>query len=140
MVAVEITPRREYTPYQLGSAQNVWTDVIFHVIAENDEEAQKIADIIGHQTEKTIFMFDPDRMADDDVFPLDANGDRVSGAMSYPKLVSHSGVGGYRDTGSNIQYGKLTFSDSNFSNGQWLSHNVYTTSVDMTTHVVLTDI
>lgn len=87
-IAVEIVPRRTMRGYQLGGGQWVYTDVIFHCIAEDEMTRNKLLDIVSFQNDKTIYMFDSNEIAKSGAFPMDYNGVPVSGALRYPDLIS----------------------------------------------------
>lgn len=88
-IAVEIVPRRTFKGYQLGGGQFVYTDVLFHCLAEDEITRNKLVDIVSLQNDKTIFMFDSNKIASSGDFPLDYNGVPVSGAMRYPDLIDN---------------------------------------------------
>jgi len=90
-IAVEMVPRRTFKPYQLGGGQYVTTDVLFHIYAEDEYTRDKLVDIVALQDDKTIYMFDTNRMTTDSRFPLDYRGAKASGALTYPDLVRPSG-------------------------------------------------
>ena len=105
VVAVEVVPRRRFKGYQLGGGQYVWTDILFHVMAENESERDKLVDIISMQNDKVIYLFNSDRLAKESRMPLDYRGmfsehAQASGALGYPAYVKDSGQpevgGGYR--------------------------------------------
>jgi len=123
--------------YELGNNLHwTYTDVIFHVIGEDDTSVNRISDILDRQMDKTILMFDMNRMTIENRFPLDYRGSKNDDALTYPSLVAATGDGGYRyNTGTLL--GKLTISDSNTQNGAWIHQNVYHQTVKWTTEVVL---
>ena len=89
--AVEMVPSRRSKPYQLGGGQWVYQDAIFHVYAEEEYTRDKLVDIISFQDDKTLYLFDTNRMTADNRFPLDYRGAKASGALTYPELVKPSG-------------------------------------------------
>jgi hypothetical protein len=90
-IAVEIVPRRTLRGYQLGGGQFVDTDILFHCLAEDAITRNKIIDIVSLQNDKTIFMFDTNKVAKNNEFPLDYLGVPVSGALRYPDLIEKYG-------------------------------------------------
>jgi len=96
-VIVEATPRTSRRPYEIGSTR-AWVrqDVLFHVLADNPDDVKFLHDAITYQWQKQFFLFDLNRMFQDEKFPLDAGGSPVTGAMMYPQLVAPTGEGGYR--------------------------------------------
>jgi hypothetical protein len=80
---IDLTPENK-----LGGGQYVETDVLFHCLAEDEFTRNKLIDIVSLQNEKTIWMFDSNKIANSGDFPLDYMGVPVSGALRYPDLVS----------------------------------------------------
>ncbi len=99
-IAVEITENTRFEPYQLGGGQYTFTDVLFHVVAEDRYLRDKMLNIISFQNDKNIHLFDTNRMSAENRWPLDYRGTIASGSLTYPDLVAVSGAGGFRrDTG-----------------------------------------
>lgn len=61
-ITVEVVPPHQMAPYQLGGGQLARNDVIFNVIAENDWECANILDVITHQNDRNIYMYNPNKM------------------------------------------------------------------------------
>lgn len=88
-IAIEIVPKRTMKPYELGAlGQFVYTDVLFHCIAEDDQTRNKLVDIVSMQNDSIIPMFDTNQISKNDAFPLNNFGYPVSGALRYPDLLS----------------------------------------------------
>lgn len=91
-LAVEVIPPKKLTPYQLGGGQWVTNDVLYHVITENEWECKNIMDQITYQNDRTIYLYDPNKMAASGVSIYDNLGSvtsvgRASG--QYPSLVDN---------------------------------------------------
>jgi hypothetical protein len=86
-IAVEVVPNRKFKPYQLGGGQWVYTDVIFHCIAEDEITRNKLLDIVSMQSDKNVPLFDSNRINENRDYPLDYNGVPVPSALRYPDLV-----------------------------------------------------
>lgn len=136
LVAVELGYEK-YQGYQIGGSQYANVGVKFHVIGE-DKVVNRLAHVIGSQKDKTIFMFDSNRMAEDDAFPLTQKGDKHSNTMVYKDLVKYSGDGGYRYMG--ILAGKLTLAETNVQESQNLNETVFQKTVTIDTQSVLNKI
>jgi len=134
-IAVEVVPRRKMDPYQLGGGQYVTTDVLFHIMTEDGHTRDSLVDAITFQKEKSIYMFDVNRMARKNAYPLDYRGTAVSGALRYPDLVAPSADGGYRWDG--IQSGKLRFLDTSSQEVSMLNPSLYTGVVRTSMEVIL---
>ena len=86
-IAVEIVPSRKFKGYQLGGGQWVYTDVLFHCLAEDEHTRNKLVDIVSLQNDKRIHLFDSNAINAAKEFPIDYRGVPVSGALRYPDLV-----------------------------------------------------
>jgi hypothetical protein len=89
-VVIECGRRSAPEGLQLGGGHKVKQQIIFNVLTEYPSENSKLLDIIGYQQDKTIFLFDLNKLADSGVFPLDTYGSRVSNALMYPDLVAEN--------------------------------------------------
>ena len=140
VLAIETVRRSPSVPHELGGyAQHVYTDVLFHVLAEDNYTRDKLLDIVSLQEEKSIFMFDSDRIGRNNAFPLDYRGTTNSGALRYPELVAHSGSPdlGYRIGGPSNLSSQLTFKSANSQEYSDLSPNLYHGVVRVTTEVIM---
>jgi len=135
-VAVEVVPRRTMKPYQIGGGQYVSTDILFHIITEEEHTRDKLIDVITLQKEKAFHAFDVNRMARKGAFPLDYRGMTVSGAPIYPVLVAPSADGGYRWS-DGIERGKVLFTDTGSSSTTVLHPSLYTGVVRTSMEVIL---
>jgi hypothetical protein len=96
VVAIEIAPRQRRSPYQIGGGEWIYQDVNFHILAEKKPDRNKLIDILAPQTDKTIYLYDINKIADSGRYPLNVNGSLASGALCYPALVEGQDVGGFR--------------------------------------------
>jgi len=88
-VVVEAVPRRTFTPYELGSlTQIVKQDVLFHIVAESRWWRNQLIDVISYQQDKMLQLYDTDKIANSNVFPLDFRGMVVSPSSTYDALVN----------------------------------------------------
>jgi hypothetical protein len=127
-IAIEVVPRRTMRGYQLGGGQIVFTDVLFHCIAEDEITRNKLVDIISFQNDKTIYMFDSNRIANSGDMPLDYRGFPVSGALRYPDLIEK------------YPSKKLGFQNSTVQGMDMINTNFYAGIVRTTTEVIQTNI
>lgn len=141
-VAVEVLTRRDLKPYALGGQHYINTQALFHVLAEDDYTKDKLLDIISFQDEKTLYMFDSDRIGRSGVFPLDYRGStrntdkdgNVVNSLRYPELVQPSGDGGYRYEG--VVGGKMVLKDAIVQESGDISPNLYHGVVRTTIEVI----
>ena len=88
-IVVEAVPRRTFKPYELGSiSQIVRQDVIFHILAESRWWRNQLIDVVSLQQDKTLQLYDTDKIAEANVFPLDFRGMVVSTTSTYDALVN----------------------------------------------------
>lgn len=123
-IAVEVVPRRTMRGFQLGGGQWVSTDVLFHCIAEDEITRNKLVDIISFQNDKTIYMFDSNRIANSGDMPLDYRGFPVSGALRYPDLIEK------------YPSKKMRFQNSTVQGMDMINTNFYAGIVRTTTEVI----
>tara|TARA_B100000519_G_C14248266_1_gene441011 strand:+ start:1512 stop:2540 length:1029 start_codon:yes stop_codon:yes gene_type:complete len=135
VIAVEMVQGRNLEPYALGTMTHyVNTDVLFHVMAEEDYTRDKLLDIVSLQEEKTILMFDSDRIGRNDAFPLDYRGMVKNDALRYPELVKPSGESGYRYGG--VSGSVMTFKEATVQVSDAFNENLYHGVVRMNTEVI----
>jgi hypothetical protein len=88
-IILEIVPRRNFQPYELGNlSQWVNQDMLFHILAESRWARNQLIDIISFQNDKTIWLFDSNLIALSGAYPLDFRGMLLPGGLMYPELVS----------------------------------------------------
>jgi len=129
-IAIEIVPRRSFVGYQLGGGQIVYTDVLFHIMAEEEYMRNKLIDVITFQNEKTIFSYGSNLLSKDNNYPIDYRGVPNSGALRYPELVRTTSEGGYRN--NRIRFSSMTSQDMTT-----VHPNLYTAIVRCRTEVIL---
>ena len=125
-IAVEVVPRRSFAGYQIGGGQYVYTDVVFHCLAENSYTRNQLLDIVSLQNEKSFFLFDSDKIASSGAFPLDYAGIPVSGALRYPEL-----IGTYSNT-----HREIRMKDMTIQNMDAINSNLYGGIVRVTTEYI----
>ena len=114
-IAVEIVPRRSFRGYQLGGGQYIYTDVLFHCIAEDAYTRNSLLDIVSLQNEKTIRLFNSTKLGASGAFPIDYRGVPVPSALRYPDLVDKYHGGSARFLDSTVQ--GMEIINSNFTAG-----------------------
>lgn len=106
-IAIEVVPNRKFKGYQLGGGQWVYTDVLFHCIAEDELTRNKLIDIVSMQSEKAISLLDINGVYENGDYPLDYNGVPVSGALRYPDLIERYDGGELRFINVAVQEMKM---------------------------------
>lgn len=133
-IAVEINPIGDTRPYALGTgARYARHTVLCHILAESDNMARRLADILADQTHKNIYLFDSNMIAASSAFPLDYRGMTVSNPLTYPDLVAHNNDGGYR-------WRRLRFIEGEGRKVQELHPELYYATTRLEVEVVLTEV
>lgn len=127
-IAIEVVPTRNFKGYQLGGGQWVYTDVLFHCIAEDEMTRNKLIDVVSLQSNKAISLLDINSISDDGDYPLDYRGVPVAHALEYPDLLDlHNG-------------GKLRFSNVKVQDMIMVGQDIFGGVVRYTTEGVKTNI
>lgn len=130
MVAIEGSKSVGRSPYELGSFRNVVSDSThIHIIAEDDEQCKHLADIIGDQYPRTIFLLDLDMIAKSGDYPLDYRGSKVANLKTYPQLVGTEEDKRYR-------LNKLDIVDANIVDSRWISFDCYKRTVKLDLEII----
>lgn len=95
-IAFEISPVRRFKGYQLGGGQWVYTDIMVHCIAEDEQTRNMLVDIVSLQNNKTIYMIDSDALHEQNKYPLDYRGSPNPSALFYPDLINDYYGGDFR--------------------------------------------
>jgi hypothetical protein len=85
-IAIEVVPTRTFKGYQLGGGQFVYTDVLFHCIAEDEITRNKLVDIVSLQNNKTIYLYNSNKIDENLEYPTDYRGKINPSALRYPDL------------------------------------------------------
>ena len=90
-VVIEVVPRRTYQPYELGTSNSFITqDALFHIVAESRWWRNQLVDIISLQKDKTLMLYDSNKLADANAFPLDYRGMVVNSGNNYSGIVNNT--------------------------------------------------
>ena len=135
LIAVEITDN-DYEGYQLGGGQWSRGLVVLHILSENSQITKRIANILSDQSDSTIYVYDPDLLAEQDRYPLDYRGEKTENPLCYPDLIAPTGDGGFRMS-PRLQNGKIYIFNSHGQNHGQLTPNVYHSTVRWSTEVIL---
>ena len=87
-IGIELVNSRRMIGYQLGGGQTIFTDFLFHCVAEDAYTRDHLMDIVTLQNDKVIRAYDLNDISSNNVFPLDYRGVPISGALSYETLIS----------------------------------------------------
>jgi hypothetical protein len=114
--------------YQLGGGQIVYTDILFHCIAEDEVTRNKLVDIVSLQNNKTIHLYNSNSINENNDYPTDYRGVPVSGALQYPDLVEK------------YPGGKLFFKETVVQDMTSIDSNIYGGVVRITTEGIKSNI
>ena len=87
-IGIEILNSRKVNSFALGGGKFVFTDFLFHCVAEDVYTRDNLMDIISLQEGKVLQSYNLNDISTNNKFPLDYRGVPVSGALTYPSLVS----------------------------------------------------
>lgn len=104
-IAVEIVPNRRMSGYQLGGGQYITNQILFHCMAENDFDLNRLIDIVSMQNDKTIYAFNSNSIAQSGAFPIKYDGTLSPNPLIYPELIK-------RFPGYNIRLSKCTANET----------------------------
>jgi hypothetical protein len=88
-VIVEVLPSSRLKPFQLGDYSVVQAqDVLFHILAESPEDRNRMVDILTRQLDNVFWLYDLNKVAANNAFPLTVNGSLVASPMNYPQFIA----------------------------------------------------
>jgi len=89
-IVIESVARSRSYPREIGSNDIVIEqDIEFYVLAENKNDRNKILDILRLQQDLVFFLYDTNKISQNDKYPLDYNGNLRSDPLMYPNLVDN---------------------------------------------------
>ena len=97
-VAVSISPKGTYRPYQIGGGQLGEIDIYYYVFSQDKFWRDQMCDILGRQNDKAIWLPNRGTIKSSANYPLDLDyrGALVDSPVEYPDVVKATGDGGYR--------------------------------------------
>lgn len=102
-IAIEVVPTRKFVGYQLGGGQWVYTDVLFHCIAEDEITRNKLIDIVSLQNNKSIYLYNSNKINSNLEYPVDYRGKVNPSALRYPDMLNKYKSGKLRLTDGTVQ-------------------------------------
>jgi hypothetical protein len=89
-IIVELIPRTVQVPLELGSVNNiVIQDVFLHIYTENANQRNSIVDALLHQKDKTLKLYDVNKVIKNNRYILDKFGNINNQGYNYPELVEN---------------------------------------------------
>lgn len=127
-IVVEPIARSFSKPWQLGASDfAVDQDILLHVFAENSSDKNKIIDVIRLQKEKTIWLYDINKVVNNNVNPLNYKGGINLSGKNYPYLVSNE----------TYRWNKCYFKEISFMDMETVNKNLYWCTIRLTTEVII---
>lgn len=87
-IVVDSIPYRRFTGYELGGGQNMYQGMALKVFTENKNTRDMLVDILSDQNDKTINLYDINKISVVNDFPLDYLGGKNSGCKTFPQLAA----------------------------------------------------
>lgn len=124
-IGVELVNSRKMVGYQLGGGQTIFTDFLFHCVAEDTYTRDHLMDIVTLQNDKVVRAYNLNEISSNNVFPLDYRGVPISGALTYQDLV--------------MQYegNHIRLLDTSIDSVYSLTPNIHIGTVKMRTEVIV---
>ena len=125
-IIIEPTSRSYSQPWQLGASDfAIDQDILLHVFTENQNDNNRIVDIVRLQKGKTIILYDTNKVVNSGVYPLNYNGSINPNNISYNELLQQ-----YR---WNLCY----FKEISVLSMESANKNLYWCTLRLTTQVVV---
>lgn len=87
-IVVELIPKTVQIPYQLGSADNIIIqDIFLHIYTENPNQRNVLADILLHQKDKTLKLYDLNNVIKNNKYILNKYGNINTNGIYYPEMI-----------------------------------------------------
>lgn len=86
-IMIETIPRTVLIPREIGNTDNVIIqDVFLHIFTENINHRNTVAETLLLQKDKTLALYDVNKVVKNNVFPLNAQGFPNPSGLNYPEL------------------------------------------------------
>jgi len=125
-IVIEPVARSFSKPWQLGASDfAIDQDILLHVFTENKSDSNRIIDIIRLQKDKTILLYDTNKVAKSGVYPLNYNGSLNTNRMSYSGVLY------------NYYWNKCYFKEISVLNMESANTNLFWCTLRITTEVII---
>lgn len=115
-IIVELIPRMSQIPHQLGTTDNIIIqDVFLHIYTENANQRNTLIDILIHQKDKTIYLYDVNNVAKNNRYSLNKFGNINPSGYNYPDILQN--FSRYWCTIKDSTIGELNTLSSSLHNG-----------------------
>jgi len=87
---IEPVARINQEAYELGNAKNMISqDILLHVFTENTTQRSIITDILLSQKDKSLILYDVNKVVKNAVYPLNYRGEKNINGLTYSQLVTN---------------------------------------------------
>jgi hypothetical protein len=87
-IIIESLSRSRSRPREIGSGGLILEqDIMFHILSDNKNDRNKLLDILRLQQDLNHWLYNTNKLAQDDNYPLDYNGDLKPSALTYPEIL-----------------------------------------------------
>lgn len=87
-IIIESVARAQSDPYELGNKSLIVDqDLLLHIISENRNDRNVLIDILRLQQDKAIWLYDTNKVVENEVYPFNINGSLNSNRLNYDQLV-----------------------------------------------------
>lgn len=127
-IIIEPIARSYSKPWQLGATDfAVDQDILLHVFTENGIDNHKIVDIIRLQKEKTIQLYDVNKVVNSGYYPFNYNGSLNNNAKTYAELA----------TNPPLLWNKCFFKEVSIMDMKSSNKNLYWCTIRLTAQVII---
>lgn len=127
-IVIEPTNRSNLIPYQLGDRSFfVDQDMLLYIFADSAIERNNLTDIVRLQKEKTLYMYDINKVIKNGVYPLQYDGQVNNSGQNYVTLLNNS----------SYSYLKLFIKDINLLGLETYSKKLFWCILRLTTQTIL---
>lgn len=89
-IIIETTSRNKTTPYELGSLVSFRDqDILLHIYTENINDCNTIMDIIRLQEDKTLILYDYQKVVESGLYGLNPDGSKNINGLNYGQLIQN---------------------------------------------------
>lgn len=89
-IIVELIPRTIQIPHQLGTVDNIIIqDVFLHIYTENANQRNILVDILLHQKDKTVYLYDVNDVIKNNRYSLNKFGNINPSGYNYPNIIQN---------------------------------------------------
>ena len=127
-IVIEPIARSYSKPWQLGATNfAIDQDVLLHVFTENGVDNNKIVDIIRLQKDKTIQLYDVNKVVNSGYYPFNYSGSLNNNGKNYSDLV----------TNPSLVWNKCYFKEISIMDMKSSNKNLYWCTIRLTAQVIV---